>query len=161
MSDASDGRAWVAGVQRSRGGVPKLPIDRARVDANGLDGDWQTNRKHHGGPDRALCLYSMELLEALAVEGHAASPGAMGENITIAGLDWKAMRPGACLRIGTVEVEITALAWPCKTIAGVFRDRDFTRVSDGVNSGWSRVYARVVGPGTVAVGDDVRLGAPS
>lgn len=150
-------RARVVGLQRSGGGVPKLPIERAVVHASGMDGDWQRNRTHHGGPDRALCLYSMDLLDALTAEGHAASPGALGENVTIGGLKWSAMQPGVRLLIGSVETEITAFAWPCTTIAGAFRDGDFTRVSEKLHPGWSRVYARILRAGEIVLGDGVEI----
>ena len=67
------------------------------------------------------------------------------------------MQPGARLRIGTVEVEIAAFAWPCSTIAAVFRDGDFTRVSEKVHPGWSRVYARILRAGDICVGDVVEV----
>src|SRR5687767_2906146 len=50
----------VVSIHRSDGGVPKLAIPAARITAAGIEGDRQRNLKHHGGPDRALCLYSLE-----------------------------------------------------------------------------------------------------
>lgn len=157
MSSGDAEQARVVGLQRSGGGVPKLPIQRASVHATGIEGDWQRNRKHHGGPDRALCLYSKALLDALVAEGHPASPGAMGENVTIVGLDWSGMQPGVRLRIGTVEAEVTDFACPCQKIARAFRDGEFTRVSEKVHPGWSRVYARVLRAGEIALGDEVEM----
>ena len=98
----TDGR--VTGLQRSAGGVPKLPVERAMVSVGGMEGDRQANRKYHGGPDRALCLYSQELLDALAAEGHPLERGTLGENVTVAGLRWEQVRPGVRLRLGEVEV---------------------------------------------------------
>ena len=37
----------------------------------------------HGGPERALCLFSLERILELQAEGHPIFPGAAGENITI------------------------------------------------------------------------------
>ena len=93
----------ITGLQRSAGGVPKLPVGHARVRTGGMDGDRQANRKYHGGPDRALCLYSQDRLDALSAEGHPVGRGALGENVTIAGLSWDLVQPGARLRIGTVS----------------------------------------------------------
>jgi MOSC domain-containing protein YiiM len=147
----------VTGLQRSAGGVPKLPVERAIVRATGMEGDRQRDRRFHGGPDRALCLYSQDLLDALLAEGHPVSPGALGENVTIFGLPWDEVRPGARLRIGEVEVEVTAFTAPCRKIAGGFVDGGFTRVGQKVNPGWSRVYVRVLSEGVIAVGDTVVL----
>lgn len=159
MSDARDGApaGRVAGLQWSRGGVPKLPLQRAAVDVRGMDGDWQRNRKYHGGPERALCLYSLELIQALAAEGHAIVAGAIGENVTIAGVPWAVMQPGARLRMGGVELELTAFAVPCRTIQDVFVGRRIARIAEKVNPGWSRVYARVLRAGVMEVGDPVLM----
>jgi MOSC domain-containing protein YiiM len=79
----------------------------------------------------------------------------LGENVTIAGLDWALVRPGVRLRIGGVNAEVTGYASPCAQIAGAFRDGVFTRVGQKVNPGWSRVYVRILREGTIAVGDAV------
>lgn len=52
-------------INLSDGGVPKLPVWEASVGKEGLSGDRQRNLKFHGGPDRAVCLYSLELIERL------------------------------------------------------------------------------------------------
>ena len=145
----------VTGLQRSRGGVPKLPVERAMVRAEGMEGDRQANRRHHGGPDRALCLYAQERLDALVSDGHPVARGTLGENVTIAGLRWEEVQPGVRLRLGAAEVEVTGFAAPCRQIAEGFADRRFARVGERVNPGWSRVYARVLAEGEVAVGDAV------
>ena len=149
--------AFITSLQRSNGGVPKLPIDRGRVTIDGLEGDWQKNRKHHGGPERALCLYSQELIDQLALEGHPIFPGAVGENVTISGLDWRLMQPGIRIAVGEVIAVITAFTVPCSTIRGAFSDERSVRISEKLFPGWSRVYARVEKEGELAVGDEVTL----
>src|SRR4051812_11937577 len=116
--------ARIVSINRSNGGVPKVPVDRASVSVNGLEGDRQRDRRFHGGPERALCLYSVELIDQLAAEGHPIVPGAIGENVTISGLDWAFVRPGARLLLGEVEVEITSFAVPCKSIRNAFIDEN-------------------------------------
>lgn len=148
--------AYVVQLSRSRGGVPKLAIDEAPVTVNGLEGDKQRDRRFHGGPMRALCLYSDDLIEQLVREGHPVVRGSLGENVTIRGLDWCDVVPGVRLSIGDVEVEITAYAAPCKTIRGSFFDEDSTRISQKLHRGWSRVYCRILREGVVHVNDAVR-----
>lgn len=160
MTDTPSGRAGrVVGLQRSGGGVPKMGVERTRVLLTGMEGDWQRDRRHHGGPDRALCLYSMELIDALVAEGHPIAPGTVGENVTIEGVDWRDMRPGARVTIGTVEVELTDFAAPCRTIRESFAGERFKRISEKLYPGWSRVYARVTKEGEIEVGDAVRVDA--
>jgi MOSC domain-containing protein YiiM len=144
----------VVSINVSQGGVPKRPVREARVGAAGMAGDAQ-RWKHHGGPQRAVCLYALERIEALRAEGHAIGPGAAGENLTLAGLDWARLGPGAELRVGEVCLRVTDFTVPCKKIAGCFADGDFGRISQALHPGWSRLYASVVAAGTVRVGDRV------
>jgi MOSC domain-containing protein YiiM len=153
--------AHIVQLGRSRGGVPKLAVDAAVITANGLEGDRQRDRRFHGGPNRALCLYSDDLIEQLAREGHPIARGSAGENVTIRGLDWPTVRPRARLAIGAVEVEITGYAAPCRTIRRSFVGEDFTRISEKLHAGWSRVYCRVLRGGIVRVDDAVTLLMPA
>ena len=151
-------RGVVVSLNRSHGGVPKSPVEEALVFVDGMEHDRQKNLKYHGGPDRALCLYSAERIEALREEGHPIAAGTTGENATISGLDWSRVVPGVRLRLGAdVLVEITNFADPCRTIRGSFVGGRSGRISQKKHPGWSRVYARVLAPGVVRVGDDVEL----
>jgi MOSC domain-containing protein YiiM len=80
-------RGRVARLNVSDGGVPKLPVAEARLTPTGLVGDRQRFPLIHGGPDRALSLFSLEIIERLRAEGHPIEPGSTGENLTVAGLD--------------------------------------------------------------------------
>jgi MOSC domain-containing protein YiiM len=148
-------------INVSAGGVPKRPVPRARVLRSGVEGDAHRNAEHHGGPDRALCLFSIEQIEALRAEGHAVEPGALGENLTVAGLDWARVQPDDFFRLGgEVVVQITRFTSPCRSIRGAFLDGAYSRVSEKRHPGWSRVYARVLVPGALAADDPVeRLSA--
>lgn len=142
----------------SEGGVPKLPVEEADVVPNGLVGDRQAHPKIHGGPDRALCLYSLELIEELQREGHPITPGSVGENITIRGLDWSALKPGVRLALGdNVVVEITSYTNPCNSITDSFIKGDYKRISQKKHPGYSRLYARVISTGRLRVGQTVRV----
>jgi MOSC domain-containing protein YiiM len=151
----------VARINLSDGGVPKLPVESAEVRVEGLVGDRQRDRGLHGGPDRAVCLWSLEVIEALQREGHPISAGDAGENLTIAGLDWVELVPGSRLRIGPeVRLEITDYTTPCRTIWRSFRLRRYGRISQKRFPGQSRLYARVLQPGFIATGDGVEHEAP-
>ncbi len=150
--------ARVHSLHRSNGGVPKLDVAEGAVTRAGMAGDRQRQTRFHGGPERALCLYAIERIEALRVEGHPISPGTAGENITVAGLEWSLVVPGRRLTIGdAVEIEIASFTAPCKTIRESFTDQYFPRIAQHLHPGWSRVYARVLTEGTIRVGDAVML----
>ncbi len=147
----------VESVNTSRGGVPKTPVFEARLTVHSVEGDHQHDLIHHGGPDRAVVLYALEVIRALQAEGHPITPGATGENLTISGLDWPSIRPGAMLDIGPARVQITTYATPCRNIRDAFCDRDFMRVFQTDHPGWSRLCARVLTVGVVKPGDAVTL----
>ena len=150
----------------SPGGVPKRPptspTGSLAVTSNGLDGDGVAHGRVHGGPDRALCLYSLEHIRALQDEGCAIWPGALGENITTAALDWDDLRPGVQLSVGhgpgAVAIEIVSYTVPCASVAPYLQDEP-TRIHQDRHPGWSRVYARVLQAGSVRPGDPIRITA--
>jgi MOSC domain-containing protein YiiM len=144
-------------INVSDGGVPKLPVEHARITRHGVDGDRQRNRAVHGGEQRAVCLFSLEVIEALRTEGHVIAPGASGENLTLAGVDWPRLQRGVRLSVGEVRLEITSYTAPCVHNARWFRDGEFSRISQKKHPGWSRVYARVLGEGVVRQGDPVSV----
>lgn len=152
----------VTQVSTSRGGVPKRAVDGSvEVGYAGLAGDRQDDREHHGRPMQAVCLWSAEVIAALRAEGHPVTAGAAGENLTVTGLDWAGLRPGARLAVGAGErpllLALTGWAVPCSKNAPWFRDGDFRRMAHDRHPGWSRAYARVLRPGPVRAGDAVRL----
>jgi MOSC domain-containing protein YiiM len=153
-----DDGGFIYQLNCSNGGVPKLPVGEAELTPTGLVGDRQRYPIIHGGPQRALCLYSLEVIQALQAEGHPIYPGSIGENVTVAGLDWSSLAPGRRLALGDeVVIELTSYANPCRNIRGSFGDGKFKRVSQKQNEGQSRLYARVIRTGKLAVGQAVRL----
>jgi MOSC domain-containing protein YiiM len=142
----------------SDGGVPKRPVREALLTLTGLSCDRQAHLKVHGGPERALCLYALEHITQLQDEGHPIFPGSVGENVTVAELEWLALKPGSRLALGDeVIIEISSYAGPCRTIAGSFLDRRFKRISQEKHPGESRLYARVIQTGRLEVGQTVHV----
>jgi MOSC domain-containing protein YiiM len=153
-----DTTGHIFSLQVSNGGVPKLPIREAEIGELGLAGDKQRHTRFHGGPERAVCVFSLEEILRLQREGHPIYPGSTGENVTVAGIDWVALQPGACLALGDdVLLQITSYTTPCQNIGASFKDGTFTRISQKLHPGESRVYTRVLRPGVVRVGQPVRV----
>ena len=154
----SDDIGVVVSVNISNGGVPKKRVSGAQVSLLGVVNDAQDDKKHHGGPERAVCIYSLERIHALQAEGHPIDVGTAGENVTVEGLDWDLVVPGVRLRIGDqVVLEVASFTNPCKTIKGSFIDGKFVRIAQKLHPGWSRVYARVITEGTIHFGDPIEL----
>ena len=144
----------VAQLSSSGGGVPKTAVDAVQVDVDGVVGDRQANRKHHGRPFQALCLWSQDVIEALRAEGHPVHAGACGENVTVSGIDWASLRGATRVRIGGVLCEISGWATPCRKIDAWFTGRS-DRIDHERHPGWSRAYAWVLEPGSIRTGDEV------
>lgn len=139
----------VVSINTSAGGVPKRSVLFSNVHSLGLEDDRHIS-PNHGGPERAICIYSLELIKALRAEGHPIDIGTTGENFTVEDLDWSLMEPGVFVTVGAeVRLEVTTFTTPCKTIEASFTDGKFSRISQKLHPGWSRVYARVVTPGAV------------
>lgn len=148
--------AHIHQINISNGGVPKLPVDTAYVTVEGMEGDDQSDKKHHGGPRQTLCLYSLEVIELLQLEGHPIAPGSAGENLTLAGMDWGDLAGGDRFQIGdNLLIEITDPATPCSKNAQWFLDGNIRRISHNAHPGFSRWYAKVLNPGEVTTGDPV------
>lgn len=100
----------------SRGGVPKLAVSEAWANPLGLEGDGHFHPQFHGGPSKALLLVSFEDVEALKAEGYPLFPGALGENLTIRGIDFRKLRGGQRFVVGDAAIELTTLRVPCSAL---------------------------------------------
>jgi MOSC domain-containing protein YiiM len=112
----------------------------------------------HGGPERALCLFSFDIILKLQTEGHPVFPGALGENITISGLRWESVVLGVRLRTNRgVRILITSFTSRCRTIENYFKEMQYRRILQKINPGWSRVYVEVLQDGMLKIGDSIRI----
>ncbi len=146
----------IASLNVSDGGVPKLPVAKARLGWRGLAGDRQAHPKIHGGPERAVCLLALEVIEKLRAEGHPIAPGTIGENVTLEGVDYGSLVAGTRLALGdTAVIQLTKHAKPCHQIVASFVDGAIDRVAAGTP--FARFYARVLVEGDLARGDEVRV----
>jgi MOSC domain-containing protein YiiM len=143
--------ATLAQLNVSQGGVPKRPVDFARVTRFGVEGDVQRNLKYHGGPNRAVCIYSEELYADLRSEGIDVTNGAFGENFTTSGIDLNALDKGDRLRVGDCLIEITDVRVPCSTLKKWSDKLPKTIIG---RSGW---VAKVVEEAVVKSGDAIEV----
>jgi MOSC domain-containing protein YiiM/GNAT superfamily N-acetyltransferase len=149
-------------VNVSRGGVPKTPVAQAWVGRLGVAGDGHRERTVHGGPHRAVCLFGIEAIERLQAEGHPVEPGAVGENLTTAGVEWSTLPVGTRARVGSrLLLELASSTTPCSTQKHNFSDGRFSRISIELHPTDSRMYARVLEEGPVAAGDAIEILPPA
>ena len=148
-------RGRVHQINISSGGIPKLPIAIANVTKRGIDGDSWAHPRYHGGPKQALLLIALEDLESLKRLGYDVYPGALGENLTISGIDMRQVRFGDRFRAGEVLLEITKLRQPCRTVDAIRKGIQLELYDKSPGSprwGAGGFYARVLEPGTILPG---------
>jgi MOSC domain-containing protein YiiM len=146
--------AHIFQINTSPGGLPKWAQQEAFISELFVGEDGH-NYKGHGGPNAAVCLFSLERVLALQAEGHPVFPGALGENLTITGLDWEQLQAGTQLQVGEVVLEIVSFATPCPKLKPYLTD--IMAVSQEQRPGWGRPYCKVLQTGTVRIGDEVRV----
>ena len=147
----------ITGLHISDGGVPKLPVQSLEIVSTNCVGDKQNDLKHHGGIDKAVCLFQQEIIDQLNSEGHPINAGSTGENILIHGIPIGNIYPGVIIKFPSVELIITQDAPPCKTIKDSFKDGYFNAISHKKKPHYTRWYARVIKEGVVSVDDSVSV----
>jgi len=154
-------------INRSNGGLPKLAVaGHVILEREGIEGDRHRNMKYHGGPAKAVLMISGEFVDSLAARGFPVFHGALGENLTVTGLDPHAWRHGQRYRVGEdALIELTTLRVPCSNL-DVYGEiikaelYDARCKADDVSSpcwGYGGFYARVIRPGLLIAGAPVAL----
>jgi len=138
------------GIFISNGGVPKTRVNSIQIEIEGLVGDNQADKKHHGGVMRAVCVLENEVLTKLQLEGHPIMPGTTGENLLVEGFN---LDIGTVFTVGDAELEVVSAATPCKTITASFIDGNFNRLSHKKYPKDTRWYCRVLKPGSINIFD--------
>ena len=144
-------RPWTSAVRKE---PVRGPVWAGR---EGLSGDQQYDRQGHGGPDRALLMYSAEHYPKWREEWGRkdVGPGGFGENLTVSGLSEDTGCIGDIYRIGEVRAEISSPRVPCQTLARRHRLPDLVKtITQNHRSGW---YLRVLQEGWVEAGMEITL----
>jgi len=118
----------------------------------GLSGDQQYDRNGHGGPERALLMYSADHYPRWRGEWGRKDVGAggFGENLTVSGVSEDTTCVGDVFRIGSVRIEVSSPRGPCSNLARRFGIPDLVRtVRENHRSGW---YLRVLQEGWLEAG---------
>ncbi len=152
-------------INISPGGIPKRPIEEAFVTAECIRGDSWSNPQVHGSPNQAVLLITSEGIAELIAQGFPLYYGALGENLTTAGLDRRQMRIGQRYRAGEVMLELTKLRAPCSnldvygpSIKQAIYDAQ-VKAGDPASPRWGLggFYAKVVRPGVIRTHDIITL----
>ena len=136
----------------------KEPVDgRVWLGKEGLNGDVQVSRPGHGGPERALLLYSAEHYPRWRAEWQTrdVSPGGFGENLTVSGADETTTCVGDVYQVGDARIEVSGPREPCNNLVRRHRRKSLIEeVRATSRSGW---YVRVLWEGWVEAGVPLAL----
>ncbi len=148
-------------------GIGRTSIDKTAVrgpvhlDRLGLTGDRVSDTRHHGGLDKAVYAFAREDLDRWAVElGHEVPNGQFGENLTTRGLDVNESEIGERWEIGEALLEVASIRTPCndfKTWMGRAGYDNRAWVRRFAHQARPGPYLRVLAPGRVAAGDELRV----
>jgi MOSC domain-containing protein YiiM len=152
-------------INISPGGLPKRPLPEGTVTPLGIEGDSWAHPNIHGGPEKALLLIAAENIDSLIDRGWPLFYGALGENLTTSGIDFRQIRIGHQFRIGGAIIEIAKVRAPCRTLdvygPGIQEEIYDPRVRKGDYAsprwGMSGFYARVLSGGVIRPGDIIAL----
>jgi MOSC domain-containing protein YiiM len=146
------------GGRETNTGIFKQPVEGAvQVTSLGLAGDAIVSRKHHGGPDQAVYVYTAQDYAWWSERlGRELGPGTFGENLTVSGVESATLRIGDRLHFGEeVVLEVTSPRIPCMTLESRMEMRGFAKqFRDAERPGF---YCRVIREGEVQAGDAARL----
>jgi len=121
-----------------------------------LEGDDQSDREVHGGPDKAVYAYAIEDVRFWESElARSLELAAVGENLTTEGLDVTNAVIGTRWEIGSTELEVSEPRAPCSKLA--FKMEDPTFVRRFTKAGRPGAYLRIVREGELGAGDEIRV----
>ena len=137
-----------------RTGIFKEPVQgRLQVHALNIEGDGQADLLGHGGPFRAVYVYSFDHYPYWESElgRKDFSYGQFGENLTVEGMLDEDVHVGDIFRIGTALFQVTQPRVPCYKLAIKMGVEGFYKQI--LASGRLGFYFRVLEEGEVGTGD--------
>lgn len=128
-------------------GTQKQDVGRAEFVADwGIRGDAHAGKWH-----RQVSLLSLDRVEEFRARGAQVGAGAFGENLLVAGFDFKTLPVGSRFRCGQVELEMTQVGKQCHAHCAIYHQvGDCIMPREGV-------FAKVLHGGHIKVGDEMEL----
>ena len=142
---------WTSSIFKSVAPTPLM------LRSEGLEGDEPADRQVHGGPDKAVCVYSADHYQNWRQQAELASigPGGFGENFTVRGCDEWTVCVGDVYRLGDTLVQVSQPRGPCWKLGRRWGRPDLPKlVLASGRTGW---YLRVLREGLVPAGQTLSL----
>lgn len=146
--DTAKGKELVTGICKETTQVAFLSVD-------GFKGDDVADKKHHGGPDRAVCMYPHEHYAQWNDEFECVlPPAAFGENITASGMTEAEICIGDIFTLGDAIIQVTQGRIPCNTID---QRLGYPMMKNMIQTGFTGYLCRVLKEGMVRSDDQITL----
>src|SRR5699024_458056 len=143
-------REWESGIFK------KQTEEQVWLSKTGLDGDEQADKKHHGGPEKALFAYPIKHYKLWKEELNIdIDMGAMGENLAVLEMDEFSVCIGDTYQLGDAVIQVSQPRQPCWKLARRFKIKDFAlRIQNNGRTWW---YFRVLEEGHIISRIDMEL----
>ena len=128
-------------------GTQKTNVHTARFVENwGIENDAHAGKWH-----RQVSLLSHDRVEEFRARGARVDDGAFGENLVVAGFDFKTLPIGTRFRCNDVELELTQVGKQCHAHCEIYKVMgDCIMPREGV-------FTRVLHGGTISEGDQLTI----
>jgi MOSC domain-containing protein YiiM len=138
-------------------GICKAPVSSSLyLNKDGFEGDGVADLKHHGGSDKAVCVYSIDHYDYWEkILGIKLPPAAFGENLSVSNLREDDVCIGDIFQIETALVQISQPRQPCNTLASRYGRNDMLKLV--TDCGYTGFYLRVLKEGIVERGSCLTL----
>jgi MOSC domain-containing protein YiiM len=144
------GKEFITGMCKKPFTIPLMLTNQ------GFEGDGVGDLKHHGGSDKAVCVYAVDNYEYWGKTlGRKMPDAAFGENYSVTGMKEEDICIGDIYRAGMATMQVSQPRQPCSTLAARYGREDFVKLV--VDSGRTGFYFRVLEGGMVKVGDGLFL----
>lgn len=145
----SNGRSMITAIE-------KREVHEVFLATHGFEGDDVADKKHHGGPDRAVCLYPAEHYIQWEKElGKKLPIAAFGENLTVTNMMEADVCIGDIYRVGNAVIQITQGRVPCSTIDKYTEAN--TLLKRLIDTGYTGFLARVLNEGTICADSKIEI----
>lgn len=135
---------------------PIKPDEIVAVNELGVIGDDQSEKEHHGGIDKAICIYSQKYYLFFKDKFKLNLPDcAFGENITLLDIDDSQICLGDKFKLGEVILEVSQPRQPCYKISAVLGVKNLTALL--VKEAKTGFYCRVIKSGNIKLTDKFEL----
>lgn len=135
---------------------PEKGTQKTNVGTATFVADWGIENDAHAGHwHRQVSLLSHDKIEAFRARGAQVADGAFGENLVVAGIDFRSLPLGTRFGCNDVVLELTQIGKECHSGCAIYKAMgECIMPKEGV-------FTKVLHGGTISVGDELTVLPPA